>query len=197
MVNPGEMGLGSDGRRERVLSGGFLPGRGSDLRELNEALSNLFGVPVRTHELRRGISAIDEASSLAESPEEPEVGVHIAVQGQFTGRLLLLMHPADARRIGRLLGEGDAPSEEVLDACREVGMIIAGHYLWAVEQFAGEMGVPTPPASAVDMLAAIVQSVLANAGDGAVASLYRIDIDDPLGAVQMKLLVLRDAPAHV
>ena len=176
------------------MSSGFLPGRGSDLRDLNDALSQLFGVPVHTHELRRGIAAIAEASSLADTPEEPEVGVHIAVRGQFAGRLLLLMRPRDARRIGRLLGEGDAPSEEVLDACREVGMIIAGHYLSAVEQFSGEMGMPTPPASAVDMMAAIVESVVANAGDGAVASLFSIEVDDPAGPVQLKLLILRDAP---
>jgi len=180
-----------------LSSGSFLPGRGSDLKDLNQALSDLLGVPVRTRELRRGIAAIAEASSLSEAPEEPEVGVHIAVSGQFSGRLLLLMRPGDARRIGRLLGEGDAPSEEVLDACREVGMIIAGHYLSAVEQFAGEMGVPTPPASAVDMMAAIVESVVANAGDGAVASLFSIEVQDPSGPMQLKLLVLRDSPAQV
>ena len=177
-------------------SSGFLPGRGSDLRELNDALTNLFGVPVRTRELRRGIAAIGEASSLADAPEEPEVGVHIAVRGQFTGRLLLLLRPGDARRIGRLLGEGDAPSEEVLDACREVGMIIAGHYLSAMEEFTGEMGMPTPPASAVDMMAAILESVVANAGDGAVASLFSIEVDDPQGPVHLRLLVLRDAPGN-
>ncbi len=177
-----------------LSSSNFLPGRGSDLRELNQALSDLFGVPVQTRELRRGIAAIAEASSLAEAPEEPEVGVHIAVRGQFTGRLLLLMRPNDARRIGRLLGEGDAPSEEVLDACREVGMIIAGHYLSAVEQFAGEMGMPTPPASAVDMMAAIVESVVANAGERAVASLFSIEVADPSDPILLKLLVLRDSP---
>jgi len=175
-------------------SGSFLPGRGSDLRDLNDALGDLLGVPVRTRELRRGIAAIAEASSLAESPEEPEVGVNVSVQGQFTGQLLLLMRPGDARRIGRLLGEGDAPSEEVLDACREVGMIIAGHYLSAVEKFAGEIGMPTPPASAVDMMAAIVESVVVNAGEGAVASLFLIEVDDPQGTVQLRLLVVRGKP---
>ena len=173
---------------------GFLPGRRADLVDLSQALTDLLGVPVQAREERRGIAAITEAATFSDDPEQPEVGVCITSSGQFKGRFLLMMRPQDARRVGRLLGEGDAPAEAVLDACREVATIIAGHYLTAVERLAGEVGTPSPPASAVDMMAAIVQDVVSSAGDLAVASLFSILLGDDDGPMQLRLLVLRDSP---
>lgn len=178
-----------------MASPAFLPGRNKDLQDLSDALAELLGVPVRTHELRRGMDAIGQAAQFVDDPEEPEVAVHIAVTGEFTGRLLLLMRPVEARAIGRLLGKGDAPSDDILDICGEVGMIIAGRYLAVVERLVARPGIPTPPAAAVDMFAAIVESVVAYAGDEAVASLFEIAVAAPVQPIQLRLLVLREPTA--
>lgn len=167
----------------------FLPGRRDDLQDLDHALSDLFAVPVRTRELRRGLPAIAQAEEFSKTPEEPEVGVLVTAGAPSTGCLLLLLRPLDARRVGDLLGEGDAPQERLLDACREVGMIVAARYLAALERFAAPAGVPAPPVSTVDMQAAIVESTAALADASAKASLFEIRVEASAVPILMHLLV--------
>ncbi len=139
-------------------------------------------------ELQRGVPALPHASQFITAPEEPEVGVLITTHDSSVACLLLMMRPGDARRIGRLLGEGDATSERVLDDCREVAMIIAGRYLAVLERFLAPSGVPAPPVATVDMQAAIVESIVAQAGASATASLFEITVADE-SPLSMHLLV--------
>lgn len=130
------------------------------------------------------------AEQLGDTPEDPEVGVLVTVGGSFPSQLLLLLRPPDARRLGHLLGEGDATTERLLDVCRELGMIVAGRYLETVERVAERSGKPMPPISAVDMFAAIVQTAVATAGDTAIASVFEVLVSVPDDPVRMRLVVL-------
>ncbi|MDA8344570.1 MAG: hypothetical protein M0Z66_03710 [Thermaerobacter sp.] len=182
------LNLGEGGTTTTQIA--FLPGRRDDLKELDAALAELLGTPVRTREVRRRISAISGAAQLVDTPEEPEVGVLVTVNASTVGSLLLLFSPKDARRIGHLLGEGDASQERLLDACSELAMIVAGRYLAVLERFSTPSGIPTPPVSAVDMQAAIVESTVAQAGASAMASVFEIAVALSPQPLTMRLLVL-------
>ncbi len=168
----------------------FLPGRREDLKELDAALTELLGAAVRTREVRRCISPMRDAADLVEAPEAAEVGVLVTASGPAVHHMLLLFSPRDARRIGGLLGEGDAPQERLLDACRELGMIVAGRYLALLERLLKPAGVPQPPVSAVDMQAAIIESTVADAGASATASLFEIAVALDPDPLTMRLIVL-------
>jgi chemotaxis protein CheC len=85
--------------------------------------------------------------------------------------VLLLFGPADARLMCGLLGV-DADSELGESALKEIGNIVGTSYVNALAEMTGMVLEPTPPASATDMLGAIVETVLAqNAAAGDVALL--------------------------
>lgn len=99
----------------------------------------------------------------ATGPAEAEItGIVLGILGDMDGTVLLLVPPADADAICRMLGV--EPGEEfALSALAEVGNILGTSYINALASMTDMEIEPTPPATATDMLGAIVESVLAGA----------------------------------
>ena len=72
----------------------------------------------------------------------------------------VLVSPSDADLMCGMLGV-EAGSEIALSALMEIGNIVGSSYINALAGMTGMDVEPTPPGTATDMLAAIVESVLA------------------------------------
>jgi chemotaxis protein CheC len=108
-----------------------------------------------------------EAVEAAGPPEQDVTGIVLGISGDLSGTVLMLVPPADADAICRLLGV--EPGDEVAaSALGEIGNIVGTSYVNALAAMTGMAIEPTPPATATDMLGAIVETVLAghaHAGD--------------------------------
>ena len=94
-------------------------------------------------------------------------GIVLGIVGELEGTVLLLISPDDADTVCEILGM-EPGSEYAPSALGEVGNIVGSSYINALAEMTGMAIEPTPPATATDMLGAIVQTVLASqahAGD--------------------------------
>ena len=102
----------------------------------------------------------------ATGPAESEVtGIVLGVFGDMTATVLLLVPPADAATMCRMLGL-EPDDEYALSALGEIGNIVGSSYINALGAMTGMEMEPTPPATATDMLGAIVQTVLTSHAEG-------------------------------
>jgi chemotaxis protein CheC len=107
----------------------------------------------------------------ATGPAEAEVtGIVLGVVGEMAGTVLLLVPPEDAGIMCGLLGL-EADSEYAESALGEIGNIMGSSYINALAAMTGLALEPTPPATTTDMLAAIVESVIAGHAAGGDAAL--------------------------
>jgi chemotaxis protein CheC len=104
----------------------------------------------------------------AAGPAEDEItGIVLGIVGEMNGTVLLLVPPADADAMCRMLGV-EPDDEFALSALGEIGNIVGTSYINALAEMTGLHIEPTPPGTATDMLGALVASVLAgqaHAGD--------------------------------
>jgi chemotaxis protein CheC len=114
----------------------------------------------------------------ATGPAESEVtGIVLGVVGEMAATVLLLVPPADAATMCRMLGV-EPDDEFAASALGEIGNIVGASYINALAAMTGLQIEPTPPSTVTDMLAAIVQSVLAShANGGDVALLLDSDLE--------------------
>lgn len=134
----------------------------ADPHALGPVLADLLGVPVELTEREGPEIPLRDLPGLAGPPDAPSVAVYLRDEGGHGVQMLLLFSLPDARAVGDLmLGEG-AASDDILDACREIGNVVAGRFLseWADRR--GSRLTPTPPLSTVDMAGAVITSVLAS-----------------------------------
>jgi chemotaxis protein CheC len=102
----------------------------------------------------------------ATGPAESEVtGIVLGVFGDMTATVLLLVPPQDAATMCRMLGL-EPDDEYALSALGEIGNIVGSSYINALAAMTGMEMEPTPPATATDMLGAIVETVLASHAEG-------------------------------
>jgi chemotaxis protein CheC len=102
-----------------------------------------------------------EAVEAAGPAEQPITGIVLGIVGDMNGTVLLLVPPADADALCRMLGV--EPDDEVaLSALGEIGNIVGTSYINALAGMTGMEIEPTPPSTATDMLGALVASVLAS-----------------------------------
>ena len=114
----------------------------------------------------------------ATGPAEDEVtGIVLGVVGDLAATVLLLVPPADAATMCRMLGV-EPDDEFALSALGEIGNVVGTSYINALAAMTGMEIEPTPPATATDMLGAIVETVLASHADGGdVALLLDSDLE--------------------
>jgi chemotaxis protein CheC len=102
----------------------------------------------------------------ATGPAESEVtAIVLGVTGDISATVLLLVPPSDAATMCRMLGL-EPDDEYAMSALGEIGNIVGSSYINALAAMTGLQIEPTPPATATDMLGAIVQTVLANHAEG-------------------------------
>ena len=131
------------------------------------ALSGMLGRSVDISVPKAQALPFAEAVEAAGPAEQDVTGIVLGIVGEMNGTVLLLVPPADADKICRMLGV-EPDDEYALSALGEIGNIVGTSYINALAAMTGMDIEPTPPATATDMLGALVASVLAghaHAGD--------------------------------
>ena len=131
------------------------------------ALSGMLGRSVDISVPNAQALPFAEAVDAVGPAEQPMTGIVLGIVGEMSGTVLLLVPPSDADAMCRMLGV--EPDDEVaLSALGEIGNIVGTSYINALASMTGMDIEPTPPATATDMLGALVATVLAahaHAGD--------------------------------
>src|SRR3954468_15900109 len=126
-------------------------------------------------------------------PESEATGVVLGVVGDMGASVLLLFTPNDAKLMCGFLGV-EAGTEIGESALMEIGNIVGTSYINALASMTGMEIEPTPPATATDMLGAIVQTVLAEkAGSGDVALLLDSELVIEDSDASVSFLLVPDA----
>jgi chemotaxis protein CheC len=124
------------------------------------ALSGMLGRSVDISVPKAQALPFAEAVEAAGPPELDITGIVLGIVGDMSGTVLLLVPPADADAMCRMLGV-EPDDEFALSALGEIGNIVGTSYINALAGMTGMEIEPTPPATATDMLGALVASVLA------------------------------------
>ena len=123
------------------------------------ALSGLLGRPIDVSVPSAVALPLADAVDAAGPAEAVVTGVVLPVFGDMEAMVLLLFSPEDADELTGLLG-CEPGSEVALSALGEIGNILGSSYIGALAMMVGFTLEPRPPATATDMLGAIVASVL-------------------------------------
>jgi chemotaxis protein CheC len=124
------------------------------------ALSSMLGRSVDISVPAARVLPMAEAVGVMGDPEAEATGVVLGVVGDMGASVLLLFTPRDASLMCGLLGV-EAGTELGESALQEIGNIVGTSYINALAEMTGMALEPTPPATATDMLGAMVQTVLA------------------------------------
>ena len=131
------------------------------------ALSSMLGRSVDISVPNAKALPFAEAVEAAGPAEQDITAIVLGIVGEMAGTVLLLVPPADADAMCRMLGV-EPDDEFALSALGEIGNIVGTSYINALASMTGIEIEPTPPGTATDMLGAVVESVLAahaDAGD--------------------------------
>jgi chemotaxis protein CheC len=126
------------------------------------ALSGMLGRSVDVSVPNAQALPFAEAVEAAGDAEAEVTGIVLEIVGELGGTVLLLVPAVDADAICRMLGV-EPDDEFALSALGEIGNIVGTSYINALASMTGMEIEPTPPATATDMLGAIVETVLAGA----------------------------------
>lgn len=130
------------------------------------ALSSLLGRPVDVSVPRALALPLADAVEAAGDPESPATGVVLPLQGDLEGTVVLMFDEKDAATLCSLL-DVEPDSEVGRSALGEIGNILGTSYIQALGQMTGLTLEPTPPQVVVDMLGAMVATVLATTAETA------------------------------
>jgi chemotaxis protein CheC len=131
------------------------------------ALSAMLGRSVDISVPKAQALPFAEAVDAAGPAEQDITGIVLGIVGEMNGTVLLLVPPADADALCRMLGV-EPDDEYALSALGEIGNIVGTSYINALASMTGMDIEPTPPSTATDMLGALVATVRAShahAGD--------------------------------
>jgi chemotaxis protein CheC len=124
------------------------------------ALSSMLGRSVDISVPSARVLPMAQAVGTIGDPEAEATAVVLGVVGDMGASVLLLFTPQDAELMCGLLGV-DPATDLAESALQEIGNIVGTSYINALAGMTGMALEPTPPATATDMLGAMVQSVLA------------------------------------
>lgn len=133
-------------------------------------LSQLLKQKVEMAVPRVSVTPLTEAANFIGIPEKPMVGVYLRVFGDAPSKILYLYPKEQALFLaGLLLGETykvrNILGEMEVSALKEIGNILTGAYVNAFSSFTRLNMISSVPALAFDMVAAIVNTVLADQGE--------------------------------
>jgi chemotaxis protein CheC len=124
------------------------------------ALSQMLAREVDISVPRAVALPLADAIDACGAPEDEMTAVAIGVTGDLTGQVLLLTPPEQSRRLCSLLGV-EFGTEVGDSALREIGNILGTTYLNGLSAMTGLTLIPCPPVLQVDMLAALLASIMA------------------------------------
>jgi chemotaxis protein CheC len=124
------------------------------------ALSQMIGETIMISVPTISVARLEEVPPALAAADEIVAAVLMHMQGDLSGRTLLVFPQRDAFRLAQLLLRRDRPSTEFGDmersAIKEAGNILSSAYMNALSDFMGMMLLPSPPGLAVDMSAAVL-----------------------------------------
>jgi chemotaxis protein CheC len=123
------------------------------------ALSQMVGRTIDVSVPNARALPLADAVDAAGPPEAIVTGVVLPVHGDLEAMVLMLYPPADAAVLCGLL-DVDADTEVGRSALGEIGNIVGSAYVGALRAMTGLVIEPSPPATATDMVAAVVATVL-------------------------------------
>ena len=154
------------------------------------SLSQMLGRDVDLSVPKAFALPLADAVDAAGDPAVEVTGIALAVEGDVSGAVLLLIPPEGAATLCGLLGV--EPGTEVGDsALGEIGNILGAGYLMALSSMTGVNMLPGPPQVITDLLGAIVATVLASAvghGDTALVLDSMLDITGEPCAISFMML---------
>jgi chemotaxis protein CheC len=127
----------------------------------SSALSSMLSRPVDISVPDARLVPMADVVEALGSPEAEMTGIALGVEGDLPSTVLMLLTPADGEALCRLLGL-EPGSELAPSALGEIGNVVGSSYLSAFATMTGIAFEPTPPATATDMLGALVEAVLAS-----------------------------------
>ncbi len=133
------------------------------------ALATMLGRRIQMSVPRAGVMPISQIVRLVGDEEEPVVCVDFGVSGSASGRVLFLLAEESALRLvdlllGRPPGATVSLDEMGRSVIMEAGNILTGSFLTAFADFCRLRLVPSVPALAHDMLAAVLSSAFLEGG---------------------------------
>lgn len=125
------------------------------------ALSQMVGGTIMISVPRINIQPLDAVAPLVADPDEPVAAVLLHILGDLSGRTLLVFPKAAALQLAEVMlrrpsGSSSELGELEQSAIKEAGNILSSAYLNALSEFMGMLLLPSPPALAVDMSAAVL-----------------------------------------
>lgn len=141
----------------------------SGVRKAAEAISAMSASAVRLDVISAGVAPTARLSEVAGNPEDLVVGVYITVTGDVPGHALLVFPYESALALVDILMSKPVGATRRMDemeesVIQEVGNIVTSSYLTALSDFYRCDMLPSPPSVAIDMAAAVIDSVLLNTG---------------------------------
>lgn len=136
------------------------------------ALAQLVGRPIGMRVPVVNWVPLGEVAARLGGAEKPVAGVLLGVEGPAPATILFALPLPQAYSLLTIVLGGVPHTSASLDdlaqsALQEIGNILAGSFLNALSAFTGLSFRPTVPALAVDMAAAVLDTVLAEFGQGA------------------------------
>lgn len=156
-------------KKTEIVLSGFHTAAKSGVEKASEAVAAMSASTISMDIISVGVAPTAKLSEIAGEPEDIVVGVYITVSGDIPGHALLVFPKESAVILaGILLGRESDGTEEVdemtYSVLQEVGNIVTSSYLNALSDFYRCCLLPSPPSVAVDMAAAVVDTVLINTG---------------------------------
>ncbi|MGH7669276.1 MAG: chemotaxis protein CheC [Gemmatimonadaceae bacterium] len=125
------------------------------------ALSQMVGGTIMISVPRINIQRLEEIAPLVAGPDEPVAAVLLHILGDLSGRTLLVFPKAAALQLAEVMlrrpsGSSSELGELEQSAIKEAGNILSSAYMNALSEFMGMLLLPSPPALAIDMSAAVL-----------------------------------------
>ncbi len=125
------------------------------------ALSQMVGGTIMISVPRINIQRLDAVAPLVSDPDEPVAAVLLHILGDLSGRTLLVFPKSAALLLAEVMlrrprGSSSELGELEQSAIKEAGNILSSAYMNALSEFMGMLLLPSPPALAVDMSAAVL-----------------------------------------
>lgn len=125
------------------------------------ALSQMIGETIMISVPRINIQRLEEVAPLVAGPDEPVAAVLLHILGDLSGRTMLVFPKGAAIELAGLMLHGPGGTATELgeleqSAIKEAGNILSSAYMNALSEFMGMLLLPSPPALAIDMSAAVL-----------------------------------------
>lgn len=166
------------------------------------ALAALLKTPVTVRTLRALALPVSDIATLARLPGEIFVGTHFTLWGERMGHVLILMSREHACRMVDLMTRKPRGFTRVLDeysqsVVREVGNILTGSYLTAIQPHVAAALVHSIPYLAIDQWDAILDTLLPALADaGMTVVLIETELDARAIDVRCELIVVAGSWLH-